>query len=66
MAISLFLNVSIIIEKCTFLPSINRPAIIIWPINQETHSDKFVSIDECTFLGLKLVPSVYHPMIADP
>ena len=53
MAISLFLNVSIIIEKCTFLPSINQPAITIWPINQETHSGKFVSIDECTFLGLK-------------
>ena len=51
--INLFFNVTIMVEKCAFSPNINQPAITIWPVNQETHSGKFISIDKCTFMGLK-------------
>ena len=50
--IRLFFNVSITIEKCIFLPNIIQYAIAIQP-KLEAHSGKLISIDECTFTGLK-------------
>ena len=52
--VRLFLNVTIIIEKCVFLPNIFQSAISIRQIKiyNETHSHKFINIHECTFRDL--------------
>ena len=51
--VRLLFNVTIIIEKCVFLPNIFQSAITIRQVNTKTHSDKFMSINECTFKDLK-------------
>ena len=51
--ITLFFNVTIIIERCVFLPNVITSAITIRPANQETHSGKLIRIDKCLFMDLK-------------
>ena len=64
--ISLYLNVNIIIEKCTFLPSISNPALVINSVNREAYPDKFVSILACNFLGLSYGSIDIYTTYTDP
>ena len=53
LVMNLLFSVSIVIEKCVFLPNIIQPAIIIWPANPGTRLSKLISIDKCSFMGLR-------------
>ena len=64
--ISLYFNINIIIENCSFLPSISKPAIVINSAYRNAYPNKTVSILACNFSGLRYDSINIYTTYTDP